>query len=543
MKRSKRFFMNGILLGCTTVFLRGATLLFNVYITNIIGAEGIGLFGLIMSVYMLATTIASSGAYLATIRLVTEEGAMHCDGGVKKAMRVCMCYTAFFGVSAALLLFFFARPIGLYWLCDNRTVRSLYLLSFSLPFVAMSSAMSGYFVAVRRVIKSASAQIFEMLIKMAVTFFALSVFAGKGVEYACMAVIGGGSIAEICSFCYLFCLYQWEKKKETNQREKEKRYTKRLLGVALPIAISSYLRSGLVTLEHLLVPVGLKKFGASASASLAQYGVVHGMVMPLLLFPAAVLGAFSGLLVPELTEFQKVGNEKGIRRIATRAMQTTFLFSIGAAGIFFVFADELGQAVYHSGDASLFIRFLAPLVVVMYSDGVVDSMLKGLNRQVHSMGFNIIDSAVSVMLIYTMLPRFGVNGYVAVIFITELLNAYLSLRCLIKTTDFNLSFSKDVLRPACLILCIAYGVRWVVGRFCSQVLATGVLLTVCLLITVFIYAGVTLLLIKAETLFTHPAGRYANPFLKWRKPVVPLLRCGQNSGIHLQCERDNSYRS
>lgn len=513
VKRAKRFFVNGLLLGCTTVFLRGATLMFNVYITNIIGAEGIGLFGLIMSVYTLATTVASSGAYLATMRIVTEEGTMHCDGGVKKSMGICMCYTAFFGMSAALLLFFFARPIGLYWLCDNRTIRCLYLLSVSLPFVAMSSALSGYFVAVRRVIKSASAQIFEMLIKMTVTFFALSVFAGKGVEYACIAVIGGGSIAEICSFFYMYCLYRMEKKKRTNEREKEKRYIKRLLCVALPIAVSSYLRSGLVTLEHILIPVGLKKFGASASASLAQYGVVHGMVMPLLLFPAAVLGAFSGLLVPELTEFQKVGNEKGIKRIASRALRTTFLFSVGVAGIFFVFAEELGQVVYHSGDAGLFIRFLAPLVVVMYSDGVVDAMLKGLNRQVDSMGFNIIDSAVSVVLIYTMLPRFGVNGYVAVIFITELLNAYLSLRCLMRTTDFNLSLFKDVLRPAALILCAGYGVRWSVEHFLNQSMANSWVLTVCLLLAGVIYMGMLMLIAKPKRNYTS-SRQMCQPFSK-----------------------------
>jgi len=40
MKRTKRFFLNGVILGCTTVFLRGVGVSFNVYITNKIGAEG-----------------------------------------------------------------------------------------------------------------------------------------------------------------------------------------------------------------------------------------------------------------------------------------------------------------------------------------------------------------------------------------------------------------------------------------------------------------------------------------------------------------------
>lgn len=459
MKRAKRFFMNGIILGCTTVFLRGVGLGFNVYITKAIGAEGVGLFGLIMSVYMLATTVASSGASLAATRLVTEETVSGCGRGMKKAMAACMGYTMFFGTLAGLLLFLCAPQIGCSWLCDERTVRPLYLLSFSLPFIALSSALNGYFAAVRRVAKSASAQVFEMLIKIAVTVPGLKLAAGRGIEYACIAIVGGGSLAEICSFFYLFFLYKLESRDCINPKEGERRYLRRLLSIALPIAVSSYLRSGLVTLEHLLVPRGLKQFGASAAASLAQYGVVHGMVMPFLLFPASVPGAFSGLLVPELTELQKRGNQSGIRKMAVRALRTTLIFSIGASGIFFTFAHELGQTVYQSGDAGLFIRFFAPLVAVMYTDGVVDAMLKGLNKQVNSMRYNIIDSAVSVVMIYTLLPKFGINGYIAVIFVTEILNAFLSLNCLLHTTDFRLSLRRQVLLPCAAILAAGYSVR------------------------------------------------------------------------------------
>jgi len=460
VERTKRFFLNGLILASTTVFLRGAGVAFNVYITNKIGAEGIGLFGLIMSVYMLATTIASSGAGLAATRLVAEEMTKNCGGGIKKSMTACMAYTAAFGLLAAVLLFTFAPYIGTRWLCDERTVIPLYLLSVSLPFIAMSSAMSGYFVAVRRIAKSASAQIFELLVKVVVTVLALNVYGNQGIEYACIAVVGGGSVAEICSFVYLFVLYKLENKQVQNRLEHEQHYTKRLLKIALPVAISSYLRSGLVTLEHLLVPRGLKKYGASSSASLAQYGVVHGMVMPVILFPAAMLGAFSGLLVPEFAEFQQRKHNQTIRRVTTRALHTTLLFSVGMAGIFFVFAKELGMAIYHSGDAGLFMSFLAPLIPVMYADGVVDSILKGLNQQVYSMGYNIIDSAVSVVLIYVLLPKFGVHGYVAVIFITEILNGLLSLNRLIKITDFTVSLRHDILLPVVSITSAAWGVRF-----------------------------------------------------------------------------------
>ncbi len=459
MKRTKQFLKNGLILACSTVFLRGVGLFFNVYITGKIGAEGIGLFGLIMSVYLFATTLANSGASLATTRLVTEELTLGCDRGIRKGMVFCLCYTLCFGLLSAGLLFFFAEPLGVLGMGDERTVKSLRALSVSMPFIALSSAMGGYFTAVRRVAKSAAAQVFEIFVKILVTVFFLSFVPGGNIEYACLAVVAGGSVAEMASCLFLFCFYRGDLRRYDGTREGEKAYGIRMTKIAVPVAVSAYLRSGLVTVEHLLVPRGLKQFGASASSSLAQYGVVHGMVMPVLLFPCAALSAFGGLLVPELSEFQKIGQKKSIDFVASRALRLTLLFGIAAAGVFFAFSHELGMAIYKSGDAGLFIRFLAPLVVVMYADNVTDAMLKGLGQQVYSMGYNIIDSAVSVVMISVLLPRFGVDGYVAVIFTTEILNAFLSIHRLLSITEVRLSLFRDVFLPAGVILTSAYGVR------------------------------------------------------------------------------------
>lgn len=500
MLRTKRFLMNGLVVACTAVFLRGVGVSFNVYITNTIGAEGIGLFGLVMSVYMLATTVASSGASLAATRLVTEELALACDKGIRKSMVICLGYTLLFGFLSGSFLFLFARPIGALWLGDERTIKSLRLLSVSMPFVALSSAMNGYFTAVRRVAKGALSQVFELLVKIAVTVLGLRIFVSRGIEYACMAVVGGGSIAEILSFLVMYGLYKLDVNRYRGQMEKEKRYLFRMLHIAVPVAVSAYLRSGLVTLEHLLIPRGLKKYGASSSASLAQYGVVHGMVMPVLLFPSAVLSAFAGLLVPELTEFQKQNKPVGINRVVSRTFGVSIPFSVGAAAIFFAFAKELGTAIYQSGDAALFIRFLAPLVVVMYTDSVTDAMLKGLNQQVYSMRYNIIDSAVSVSLIYAVLPRFGVDGYIAIIFITEILNASLSINRLLTVTGFKIPLMRTFFMPAVLAFASAYAVRFGFVVLIGYVPDSPMLLTLGITTVAVIYALLLFIIQKRQRL-------------------------------------------
>ena len=73
MKNVKKLLLNTLLLTATALFMRTVGMAFNVYLTNRIGSAGIGLFQLIMSVYAMAVTFASSGIRLASTILVIEE--------------------------------------------------------------------------------------------------------------------------------------------------------------------------------------------------------------------------------------------------------------------------------------------------------------------------------------------------------------------------------------------------------------------------------------------------------------------------------------
>ena len=125
----------------------------------------------------------------------------------------------------------------------------------------------------------------------------------------------------------------------------------------------------------------------------------------------------------------------------------------------------------------------------MYLDGVTDAMLKGLNEQVSSMRYNIIDSAVSVALIYTLLPRYGVDGYIAVLFITELLNAFLSMNRLICVTDFSFSLKKDILRPLLAACLASVLVRQFANFFFSGIASTSLSLAAAVIFVFVIYTA------------------------------------------------------
>ena len=453
MKLVKQFLLNGIILTAVSVTMRLLTVFFNVYITDRIGAAGVGLFSLVMSVYTFAVTFATSGIYLSATRLVSQQIVRGSGKGVRSAMNRCIVYALFFGTLGAVLLFLSSETVARDVLGDMRTLRSLRILAFSLPPLAVSSALSGYFSAVRRVAKNAFTNILEQLIRIFLTVFLLTSVSGKGLEAASAAIVVGIVISEFLAFCVSFILYLSDRRKTLDlTAPPSSDLTGRLIKMAVPIAVSSYIRSALVTVEHILIPKGLIKNGATSDLALSSYGVISGMVFPVIFFPMAFLTAFTGLLVPEITRYKEKGSKKSIEYVTGRIMKITVIFSVAISGFFVYFSGALGSLLYDSSEAGKYIRIFAYLIPVMYLDNTTDAILKGLGEQVASMRYNIIDALVSVLLVFFLLPPFGIKGYVVVIYVCEILNAVLSLGKLFRCVSVRSSSALCVIPAA---LCMA----------------------------------------------------------------------------------------
>ena len=449
MSPFRRYLKNALILVATGLLGRSVSLLFNAYVSREVGAEGIGLFSLIMSVYGFAVTFATSGIQLAVTRLCAEALGSEQPEELRATLRRATCYALLFGGCASLFLFAFATPVGLSLLRDARTIPSLRMLACSMVPIALSAVYSGYFHAVRRVGCCAAAGLFEQALRIGLTVLGLLALAPAGLTYACLALVGGGAIAEIGSFLFLFAEYLIDRRRHMRGVPvgRGQGLTGRMLHISLPIAASAYVRSGLVTVEHILIPICLTAFAGGRGEALASYGRLHGMALPLLLFPTAISSAFSSLLVPEMAESRARGEEGRIRSIAERAVGFTLFFSFLAAGVLGACSRVLGLLLYGSAEAGAFIRLLSPVAVIMYLDTTVDSMLKGLGHQVFSMGVNIADSLLSILLVCLLLPRFGAVGYVYVIFLAEILNFSLSITRLHTAIGFRFSVYRYALAP------------------------------------------------------------------------------------------------
>ena len=109
------------------------------------------------------------------------------------------------------------------------------------------------------------------------------------------------------------------------------------------------------------------------------------------------------------------------------------MFSCAIAAFLYVCAEPLAWYVYKSSQAGRYIRILAPLVPILYTDMTVDGCLKGLGQQVWSMGFNILDALLGLLLVVWLLPRYALTGWLSIVYFTEIFNSLLSALRLSKT--------------------------------------------------------------------------------------------------------------
>lgn len=461
MDRLKKFFINGILMTAVTLLIRYVSVRFNIYISNRIGAVAMGIFTLVSSVYGFAITLAASGINLATTKLVSEAlGLSSNRAGIKPhteisaIMKKSLLFSLSVSAFTAIALFLSAEFIGTRILGDSRTVSSLQILAFSLPPIALSSSLGGYFTAMRRVYKNAAVQILGQAARIFLCAFLLGAAAAEDLESSCVAIVIGITLSELLAFSIQALLYISEKRKERKKIgdthiRTGTRLSKKLLPITVPVAFSAYMRSALVTVEHLLIPIGLEKSGTSRDLSLAAYGTVHSVVFPLVLFPSAISSSFAGLLVPEISESDAACDKARIERIISRVLKTVLIYSIGTAAVMMSLSAEFGEVLLPDSDAGKYIALIAPLIPIMYLDTSVDSILKGLGYQFYSMIINIVDASMSVILVWILLPRFGIMGYIATVYFTEIVNATLSITKLLIVTKTRVRLVDWLIKPIC----------------------------------------------------------------------------------------------
>lgn len=427
MRKGNRLLGGALMLTGVNLLLRFAGTAFQVWLSGRIGAAGVGLLQLILSVDLLALTLGSAGGRTAAMYLAAEALGQKRPSDADRLLSGCFLYSILCSGAVSIGLFLLAPGLARNWIGTIDALPALRTWASFLPVITLSGVMTGYFTAANRIGTLAAVEVAEQLFVIAITASLLLALPHGDRSAACRAVVLGSCLGAVLTLSCLMFLYT----RCAGDCDSAIPVTGRVLRCALPLAVADDLKAGISVVENLMVPRRLGLFSGTGDP-LAAFGRISGMVFPVLMFPAALLSSLAEVLIPELARCAAVKSSRRIRYLVRRNLRITLLYGLVFSGVMFLLSGELCSLLYPTQPIAGLMRRFSLLVPMLYCDLIADAMTKGLGQQAACARYSVISNICDIALMYVLLPRFGIDGYFISFALTHALNFCLSLRKVLK---------------------------------------------------------------------------------------------------------------
>lgn len=426
MAKGRTLVRGTLLLTVSALALRGLGVLFHAYLAGVLGAEGMGLLQLVFTVGALAGTLGSSGSRVAVLQLASAARGRGDPEALSAALRGCLRWALAVSSAAAAALLLLAEPLSRGLLHEVRTAPALRIFAVFLPCAVVCGVLRSTFTACGRVRELVAVDVLERLVCVGLTALLLRA-AGRDLRRVLGSVLLAGGLASLLSLILLALLLR----RDRLPRTAPDRGVARL---CVPLALNDYMRAGLGSVEQFLIPWGLGRH-SSPAAGLAAYGIIGAMVFPVLKLPEEMLFSMSDLLIAELSRLKARRGRKRLIALVNKSLGCAGLLAAVTAAALYFGGPAVGRAVFRSPAAGDMLRLFSPMVLFLYLDAMTDGLLKGLGQQLWLVRYNSLTNVIDVLGLFTLLPRFGIWGYIATYAASHLVNFFLSLRRLLISLD------------------------------------------------------------------------------------------------------------
>ncbi|WP_019120112.1 stage V sporulation protein B [Brevibacillus massiliensis] len=424
-----------------------------VVLSRIIGAEGMGLYQMVVPLMYFLITLTTLGLPVAIAKQVAESEAAGDFRKTKRLLVLSLTLTGALSLTLCLILYLGARTLTGWLFSDERAYWALLASLPVIPLASFSAVLRGYFQGKHNMTPTATSQLLEQIVRMALVVVMTVTFMDNGVEYAAAGAVASIIFGETAGLLYMFWQFR-RQGRQTAERlfqlpllaslKQNRENLRQLLSMSLPVTMSRLVGSIAYVLEPMIVPFALLVAGYQAHEATSLYGKFAGMAVPLLLFPTFLTYSLSISLVPAVSEaaFQK--NSTLVHRRIYQAMRITLVIGAPCAVLLFVFAEPLCQLLYGNREVGVLLREMALFSVFLFFQTPLAAALQGLDYAGTVFRNTLFSSAVKLlaMFVATAHPAFGIHGAIIALNLGITLGTLLHFASLVKAIGFTINFSE-----------------------------------------------------------------------------------------------------
>ncbi len=399
---------------------------YRIFLSNVFGAEGMGIYQLISPVLALSFALTVSGIQTAISKYVASETSTHDYKNSFRTLWAGFLMSFALSLLCAALIYQWSDEIAASCLMEARTAPLLRIIAVSIPMACVHSCINGYFYGIRRTAIPAVSQLAEQIFRVGSVYLIYYACRKHQMEptisFAVVGLVIGESASMIVSvlailsrahkvFPYRPCLPVKAERLKSHCVTAYSHIMGQLLTLAVPLSANRLVINLLQSIEAIYIPNRLMTYGLSNADALGVYGVLTGMSLPLILFPSAITNSISVLLLPIVAEADANGNHAAVRRSILTSIRYCLLLGFLCTAIFLLCGRFAGRILFHSQLAGSFILTLSFICPFMYIASTLGSILNGLGKTAQTFCYSVASLILRLMFVFFAIPRYGIKGY------------------------------------------------------------------------------------------------------------------------------------
>ncbi len=438
----KRFFKTVAIVTVFSVCEKFLGFLYRIYLSRSIGAEGVGLYQVALSVFAFLLTATCSGTPITVSRLMTKYRS---EGSRERVYRV---ISSGFAITLAVALpvcivFYFSCGKLSFLFADERCIPVFKVVIFGLSFTSLYSVLRGVFWGSKDFLPYSVIELLEEICMI----IAGIILIGRTSNAADGAYAAG--LAVLVSYVFSFTLAAITFFARKNRLADPRSELKPLISSAAPVTAMRTVNALGASVVSVVFPLRLVAAGFPEARAMSLYGAAVGQALPLLFVPTTLIGSFTLVLVPEISEsFYKKQNIY-LKNDVEKAVKFTALLSSLFIPAFFVCGEEIGTLVFGNADCGRYLTASAFLMFFASVSSLTNSILNSIGKEGLVLSFTAGSGVLMVLSVWFLPKLLGVYALLVGFSFVYVLTTVLNLALLYKTCPEKPKYCRY------LFLCVA----------------------------------------------------------------------------------------
>ena len=405
---------------------RALGFIYRIYLSRTLGAEGVGVYQITLSVIGLLMTVTASGIPITVSRIMVKHESQKQPNFVYKTVSAGILLTLIISIPLVLILLF-CPSISKFIFADPRCYNILKIMLPGVIITSVYAVIRGFFWGKKKFFTYSFIELLEEIVMLVLGIILINnmVDIEDGVEKASVAVL----VSYIFSFVtaiILFFVNGGRLSSPTNE-------LKPLIQTSAPITFMRTATSLINTLIAIILPARLILYGLSPSLAMAKYGELSGMSIPLIYIPSTLIGSIALVLVPELSKNFYSNNMITLRRNIEEAVKCSVFISCMIIPVFLSMGKEIGIMMYDNKNAGIYVQNSCLIMFPMSITMITTSMLNSLNLERKTLLYYLIGATFLIFSIYFLPKYVGIYSLIIGLMASYLITSICNLILLKKT--------------------------------------------------------------------------------------------------------------